>query len=180
MEKITKILIVTAVVLAIVLSIGIGIIVVKQFYPANNSLKIDQIDIQTSNNIQNNKTSNNISKNFTNSSKIIDSGYTTGFDNYYWNSDFKYNWKTYKTDKNNLEIKSTFFISETGKTIQQTTKLRKAPDSGDVQIVIIDIEPKMSGKSSYETYTTMQRYKTVEDYYNNYFRQYLVENGPYH
>lgn len=114
-----------------------------------------------------------------NKARVIDSGSTSGYDDYYWNSDFKYEWKAYEYDKNHIEVKGTISILNPSNTIEQNTVLRKDPTATNPELVIIDVSPKMSGKSGYETYTTMQGYSTVEDYYINYFRSSLMENGPF-
>lgn len=114
-----------------------------------------------------------------NKARVIDSGSTSGYDDYYWNSDFNYEWKAYEYDKNHIEIKGTISILNPPSTIEQSTILRKDPTATNPELVIIDVSPKMSGKSGYETYTTMQGYSTVEDYYMNYFRSNLMENGPF-
>ncbi len=117
--------------------------------------------------------------NTSNQVQLIDSGSTSGHDNRYWNSDFKYDWEAYEYDPDHIEIKSSLYLLNQSNTIKQNTVLRKDPTATNPKRVIIDVSPKMSGNSSYETETTMQGYSTVKEYYISYLKPYLMANGPY-
>lgn len=107
--------------------------------------------------------------------KLIDSGSTSGINAQNSNDGpYTYEWKTYQVDENNLVIYSTYIAGS--KSVKQTATL-KIWDQGTV---LVTVEPKMSGKSSWSSVTSIQGYSTVLDFYWGYYKGMRETNGPIH
>jgi hypothetical protein len=115
-----------------------------------------------------------------NTTKIIDYGSSSGYDNIYWDSNYVNSWKTYTygTSKVKIFAKWTFTdIKNTkkNKIIQQTIIIREDPENKGMAFV--EITPKMSGKSGWVTWTSMQKNKNAVNFYWNAFRKTGLLNG---
>ncbi|MDP3035695.1 MAG: zinc ribbon domain-containing protein [Methanobacteriaceae archaeon] len=154
----------------------IGIIIVGSIYAFNIGHDAGPVvNNTTSNNITNeNKT---IKKESSESeTKLIDSGKITGYDDVYFNSTYTSTWKTYATGNDLVKIKVNWNFEDADKSFTQTIIIEKVSNSPPE--VRISIEPKVSGHSGYETYTsvTSRGYKNILDYYRNSFRYSLYDD----
>lgn len=164
MKTSTKVLIVIIIVLVAGISVVVGMLLQINKAPVANTT-----DIQT-----NNDNNPSVGTNVVSGPKLIDSGSTSISDSPIVDGPFTYNWKTYENSANDLMITSTYVSSS--KTITQTATLKKQEEG----YVLITVEPKASGTSSWASRTTLQGYSTVLDYYWGYFKNSLVTNGPIH
>jgi hypothetical protein len=129
----------------------------------------------THNNVSNeNKTIDNNSEK--SETKLIDSGKITGFDDVYYNSSYVSSWKTYATGTDMVNINVKWNFKDANKSFTQKITIEKIGNTPPE--VRISIVPKVSGHSSYETYTsaTANGYKNVLDYYWNSFSEVLYED----
>ncbi|MCK9151894.1 hypothetical protein [Methanobacterium alcaliphilum] len=111
---------------------------------------------------------------------IIDSSSSSGYDNIYWDSKYVNSWKTYAYGTSKLKILAKWEFTDIKNTkkniiIQQTIIIREDPDNKGMAFV--EITPKMSGKSSWLTWTSMQKNKNAVKFYWNAFRKTGLVNG---
>lgn len=137
--------------------------------------------VVTPNNTNNSTSTTNATSNVTASSsgpKLIDSGSTSGYNTVTVNDtsfgQFTYKWQTYEYNDQHILINGTLCLQDQGKTIKQTQDIRKFSD----ETVMITVTPKWTGNSGYQAQSTNLGYSTVTDYYWNYFKGFLMDNGP--
>ncbi len=133
----------------------------------NSSNSINQSTINSTNTAVKNKTYPS-GKNQT-KTHLIDSGHSYGHDEIYWNSDYINSWKTYAHGTNKVVIYAKWTFTDAKKVIKQTIIIREDPDNDGMAFV--DIVPKMSGMSEWETWTSMQGNKNAVKFYWNGFRK---------
>lgn len=168
MSKTNKILIVVVIVLIAGIGLAAGMMLTSQAPVANNTTNNTSVNVSE-------PVTTTTSSSDANGPKLIDSGSTSGVNAQNSNDGpFNYEWKTYQVDENNLVIYSTYTAGS--KSVKQTGNLQIWHDG----TVLITVEPKMSGKSSWQSSTTMQGYSTVLDYYWGYFKSMRQNNGPIH
>lgn len=166
--------------LIIIILIIIGSAIAFSNWNAPASDNINQITSNSSNTNQSinstNTTGKNPSgKNQTNTILLIDSGNSYGNDDYYWNSNYTNSWKTYAQGTNKVVIYAKWTFTDAKKVIKQTITIREDPDNAGMAFV--DIVPKMSGKSNWETWTSMQGNKNAVKFYWNSFRKSGLKDG---
>ncbi|GAB6056525.1 hypothetical protein JCM15415_18410 [Methanobacterium movens] len=105
--------------------------------------------------------------------RLIDSGSTSGFDNQKFHSNYVSTWNTYATGDNMVKINVNWNFQDTGQSISQTITLEKI--SNDPSDTIIRIIPTLSGRSGYESLTSISHmgYDNVVDYYWGYYKNRL-------
>ena len=169
--------------LIIIILIIIGSAIAFSNWNAPASDNINQITGNSSNTNQSinstnttgkNKTSPS-GKNQTNTIILIDSGNSYGHDDYYWNSNYTNSWKTYAQGTNKVVIYAKWTFTDAKKVIKQTITIREDPDN--VGMAFVDIVPKMSGKSDWETWTSLQGNKNAVKFYWNSFRKSGLKDG---
>jgi len=170
MSKTNKILIIVVVVLIASVGLTAGILLTSKSPVTNNTTdntSVTGTDPKTTTTTSNDpKTTTTTS----NDPKLIDTGSTSGSDSS--SGPFSFEWKTFEVDKDNLIIYSTYTIDS--RSVKQTSTLKKFDDMR----VEIFVEPKASGKSSYDTVTTMYGANTVVDYYWEHLRSNVLMKGP--
>lgn len=134
---------------------------------SNSSNDNNQSNINSTNATGKNKTSSS-DKNHT-STNLIDSGSSNGYDDIYWNSNYINSWKTYSHGSKKVVIYAKWTFTDAKKVIKQTITIREDPDNAGMAFV--DIVPKMSGISDWETWTYMQGNKNAVKFYWNGFRE---------
>ncbi|CEL24802.1 zinc ribbon domain-containing protein [Methanobacterium formicicum] len=159
-SKTNKILIIVVIVLIAGIGITAGILLTSKAPVTNNTTN------NTSVNVSDSVTTTTAS----NSPKLIDSGSTSGTDSS--DGSFSFEWKTFEVDKDNIIIYSTYTTDS--RSVKQTSTLKRFDDMR----VEIFVEPKASGKSNYDTVTTMYGANTVVDYYWDHLRSNVLMQGP--
>lgn len=163
MSNVNKLLIVVVIALIAIVGISVGILLTSKAPVANNTT--NNTSVAVSEPVTTPTTTAD-----SNSPKLIDSGNTSGTDS--TDGHFTFEWKTFEVNENELIIYSTY--STASRTVKQTNTLKKYDD---MRVEII-VEPKASGKSSYDTVTTMFWASTVVDYYWNHLRSNVLMKGP--
>jgi hypothetical protein len=130
--------------------------------------------INSTSNTVNNKTSPSGKKNHT-TAHLIDSGNSYGYDDYYWNSKYVNNWKTYAHGTKKVVIYVKWTFTDAKKEIKQIITIREDPDNSGMAFV--EIVPKMSGISNWETWTYMQGNRNSLKFYWNSFRKSGLKDG---
>lgn len=164
MSTTNKILIIAVIVLILLVGIVAGMLLTSNA-PVNNTTANN-----TSITVSEPVTTPTTTTSDINSPKLIDSGSTSGTDS--TDGPFTFEWKTFEATENNLIIYSTYTAGT--RSVKQTNTLKKYDD---MRVEII-VEPKASGKSSYDTVTTMFGASTVVDYYWNHLRSNVLMQGP--
>lgn len=163
MSTTNKILIIAVIVLILLVGIVAGMLLTSNAPVNNTTVNNTSVAVSDPVTTQTNTTD-------TNSPKLIDSGSTSGTDS--TDGPFTFEWKTFEATENNLIIYSTYTAGT--RSVKQTNTLKKYDD---MRVEII-VEPKASGKSSYDTVTTMFGASTVVDYYWNHLRSNVLMQGP--
>jgi hypothetical protein len=171
MSSTNKILIVAVIVLILGVGIAAGVLLTSKA-PVNN----------TTANVTNPVTTTNSSTNPV-VPILIDSGNISGDNLWGGRGSFTYSWETYQNTENNLVIYSKFInpsstVDNTNNQPDKTLKQTSSLTLSEVGFVLITVEPKASGKSSYASKTSLQGYSTVVDYYWNYFKPNVLMKGP--
>lgn len=163
MSTTNKIFIVVVIFLIVSIGIAAGVLLMSKAPTANSSTNNTSMAVSDSVTTPTNTVDNN-------SPKLIDSGSTSGTDS--TDGHFTFEWKTFEITVNELIIYSNYTTAS--RSVKQTNTLKKYDD---MRVEII-VEPKASGKSSYDTVTTMFGASIVVDYYWNHLRSNVLMKGP--